>query len=319
MRTLHHRDGHYGWDRDHPPVVTVSPGDTVTLRLADCFGGQLTRTATGDDVADLDLSRANPLTGPVEVEGAQPGDTLAVDVLDVAVGDVGWTTVIPGFGLLADRFPDPHVIVSAIQGSRVQVGDGLATLPARPFLGTVGVAPAAPGTHSVIPPRRVGGNLDCRDVRPGATLLLPVEVPGALLSAGDPHAAQGDGEVCGTAIETRAELHVRFQLRPGEAATQELHDVRFERPGPALPPLARSPYFATTGLCVDGRGAHVENLTVAARNAVRNMMDHLGREYGYTREQAYALCSVAVDLKVSEVVDVPNFVVSAVLPLEIFT
>lgn len=304
MRTLHHRDGHYGWDRDHPPVVTVSPGDTVTLRLADCFGGQLTRTATGDDVADLDLSRANPLTGPVEVEGAQPGDTLAVDVLDVAVGDVGWTTVIPGFGLLADRFPDPHVIVSAIQGSRVQVGDGLATLPARPFLGTVGVAPAAPGTHSVIPPRRVGGNLDCRDVRPGATLLLPVEVPGALLSAGDPHAAQGDGEVCGTAVETTATATLRLSLR---------RDVQVAAPQLQLPggepPQAVGRRHVTTGVGPD--------LYAGARDAVLAMIDHLDTRHGLAPADAYCLCSVAAHLRIAEVVDAPNWVVACDLDLDL--
>jgi formamidase len=170
-----------------------------------------------------------------------------------------------------------------------------------------------------MPPREIGGNFDTKQMVAGTRVFLPVSTPGALFSAGDAHFAQGDGEVCGTAIETTVRLRVGFDLRPGEAAAHGVDDVRFEHVAPVLPPLASSAYFATTGLCVDGRGACPEDLTVAARNAVRSMIDHLCREYGYTRQQAYALCSVAVDLKVSEVVDVPNFVVSAVLPLEIFT
>jgi acetamidase/formamidase len=189
MRTLHHRDGHHGWDRDRPPLLEVDPGTTLELILADAFGGQLGPDASGAAVAALDLDLANPLTGPIAVRGARPGDALVVEVLDVTVGEVGWTTLIPGFGLLADRFPDPYALVSTIADGRVHVA-GFAELPARPFLGTVGVVSAEPGSHSVIPPRRVGGNLDCREVRPGARLLLPVEVDGARLSAGDPHAAQ---------------------------------------------------------------------------------------------------------------------------------
>jgi formamidase len=197
--------------------------------------------------------------------------------------------------------------------------DGALLFPPNPKGAVPDIEPIASEGLRTMPPREIGGNFDTKQLIAGTRVLLPVSAPGALFSAGDAHFAQGDGEVCGTAIETRARLHVRFHLRPGEAATQGFADVRFERPGRARPPLADSPYFATTGLCVDERGAHAENLTVAARNAVRNMMDHLCREYGYTREQAYALCSVAVDLKVSEVVDVPNFVVTAVLPLDIFT
>lgn len=296
MRTLHHREGHLGWDAARPPQAELDPGDEIELVLADCFGGQLGPDASAGDVSALDLGLANPLTGPVLVHGAQPGDVVAVEVLEVTVGGTGWTAVIPGFGLLADEFPEPHVVVATIADGRVRWG-GLAELPAQPFLGTVGLAPGEPGSHSVIPPRRVGGNLDCKDVQPGATLLLPVEVPGALLSAGDPHAAQGDGEVCGTAVETTAVARLRIHLRRG---------IDLPAPQLELPPLgAPVPVGArwmTTGVGPD--------LHAAARDATRAMIDLLVRERDLAAVDAYALCSVAGDLRIVEVVDAPNWVVA---------
>jgi acetamidase/formamidase len=300
MRTLHHRDGHHGWDATFEPRLRVASGSTVEVVLADCFGGQLGPDATGGDIAALDLDLANPLTGPILVEGATPGDALVVELLDVSVGEVGWTALIPGFGLLADEFPDPAVIVSRIGGGRVAFGE-LADLPARPFLGTVGLAPAAPGPHSVIPPRRVGGNLDCRDVRAGARLVLPVEVDGALLSAGDPHAAQGDGEVCGTAVETTATATLRVELRPGAAPPAPQLEL------PLDPGAPRGERLLTTGVGPD--------LLAGARDATRAMIERLVADHGLGATAAYALCSVAAHLRLVEVVDVPNWVVGCELDL----
>jgi acetamidase/formamidase len=304
MRTLHHRDGHRGWDRDLTPRLEVEPGATVELELLDGFGGQLGPGATGADVAALDLDLANPLTGPIVVRDASPGDALVVEVLDVTVGELGWTALIPGFGLLADEFPDPAAIVSHIGDGRVRLGT-FAEVAARPFLGTVGVAPAAPGPHSVIPPRRVGGNLDCRDVHPGALLLLPVEVEGALLSAGDPHAAQGDGEVCGTAVETTATATLRLDVRPGAAPPAP----QLELPVTAPPPTG--PRVLTTGVGPD--------LLTGAKDATRAMIDRLVTAHGLGPAEAYALCSVAADLRIIEVVDVPNWVVGCELDLSVLT
>ena len=298
MRTLHdveHR--HHGWNRDRPALIELAPGEELDVVLADGFDGQLGPSAGAAAVAALQLERANPLTGPVRVAGAQPGDALGIEVLDLEVGPVGWTALIPGFGLLADDFPDPHVVVSRIGARQVEVG-GLARLARWPFLGTVGLAPEVPGDHSVIPPRRVGGNLDCRDVRPGATLWLPVEVAGGLLSIGDPHAAQGDGEVCGTAVETTARARLRLHLRPGQAPPTPRIELPAERSGQ---PPARGPRCLTTGVGPD--------LHAAARQATRAMIDELTARHGLLAEDAYVVCSVAGNLRIAEVVDAPNWVV----------
>jgi acetamidase/formamidase len=304
VQTLHHQEGHLGWDATYAPRVWVSPGDEVELALADCFGGQLDPTATAADVAALDLAAANPLTGPIAVEGVQPGDVLAVEVLDVQPGPTGWTTLIPGFGLLADGFPDPHVVVSSVADGKVAFGE-VAVLACRPFLGTIGVAPAAAGPHSVIPPRRVGGNLDCRDVRPGATLLLPVEVPDALLSVGDAHAAQGDGEVCGTAVEVAAVTRLRVDVR---------RDVTLAAPQLVLPADdgagPRGERLVTTGVGPD--------LYAGAADATRAMIERLADLHHLDAPDAYALCSVAADLRIVEVVDAPNWVVAMELDRSVF-
>lgn len=181
--------------------------------------------------------------------------------------------------------------------------------------------PIASEALRTIPPRENAGNVDIKHLAAGTRLLMPVWVEGGLFSAGDAHFAQGDCETCGTAIEMNATLRVRLDLRKGLAAQRAIRDLQFERDDYLVPPEYQAPrrFFATTGLSVrkDGRGES-EDVTVAARNALLNMIDHLVAEYGYSRQQAYAICSVAVDLKISEVVDVPNFVVSAFLPLEIF-
>jgi acetamidase/formamidase len=234
------------------------------------------------------------------VDGAEPGDALEVTVLEVETADWGWTAIIPGFGLLSDRFPDPHLLISRVGGGRIALAPGL-ELPARPFPGTLGIAPAESGRHPTIPPRRVGGNLDTADLVAGARIWLPVAVPGALLSAGDGHAAQGRGEVCGTAVETPARLAVRVDLRPRAGIVQ---------PRLVLPGGARR---ADAGASRVSLGVHTD-LRQAARDAVSDLVDWLGAEHGMAPELAYCLCSVAADLAVEELVNEPSWVVSATLP-----
>jgi acetamidase/formamidase len=304
-RTLHRQQHHFGWNNALPPALRVAPKEVVTFEVADASGGQLTRTSTAADVASLDFGRVNPVTGPVYVEGARPGDALEVHILDLEGSGWGWTAIIPGFGLLAEDFPAPFLHISTYGAGGVEFAPGI-RLPLRPFPGTIGVAPAEPGVHSVVPPREVGGNMDIRDLTRGTTLWLPVQVPGALFSVGDTHAAQGDGEVCGTAVESPMVVTLRFDLRPQAG----LRRPQFAVPGPPTRHVDERGYHVTTGIGPD--------LMRAAKDAVRDMIDLLGREYRLTPEMAYALCSVAADLRISEVVDAPNWVVSAYLPRSIF-
>ncbi|WP_255148719.1 acetamidase/formamidase family protein [Halorarius halobius] len=290
---------HYDWDRDRDPVLTVESGATVAFECRDSANGELPRGAT---VADLDAVEApgHALTGPVAIEGATPGDTLAVDVLDVSHEGVGWTYVYPGeagAGFLPEQFPEGRVYTWDLDGDVGQFVDGI-EVPLDPFPGIVGLAPAEPGSHSTTPPRRVGGNLDVKHLTPGSTLFLPVEVAGGLLSVGDLHAAQGDGEVCITAIEMPGRATVRVRL-----VDRDVDGPVFETDGP-FEPVGGCPVIATSGVDPDHE--------TAAREAVSGLVSRLHEEHGLDRLDAYMLCSVAADLKVNEVVN-GNVVVSAYL------
>lgn len=307
FKTLHSHRHHLGWDSGNPPALTVAPGETVELELLDASGNRVQRTDTHEAALNLKAENANPLTGPLHIEGSEPGDTLVIDILDYALGDWGWTALIPGFGLLQEDFPQPFLHLSTYDPATVRFADDL-RLPTRPFAGTIGVAPAEPGCHSAIPPRACGGNMDIKNLVRGAQLQLPVEVPGALLSVGDGHAAQGDGEVCGTAIETR--LSIQIQVDVIKAAQQTL-----SRPMAVVPeePTVRGDKarrLLTTGIGPD--------LFSAAREAVRFMIDQLRKRYGMEPELAYCLCSVAGDLRISQLVNAPNWTVGFSVPDDIF-
>jgi formamidase len=349
--------GHNRWHPDIPPVVRCEPGDEVVLETRDAFDGQMSPDAGLEVVGAPNLDVVHPLTGPVYVDGAEPGDLLEVEIVDVEPDPYGYTVQVPGFGFLRDVFPDPFKV-------HWEIADGWATspdlpgvrIPGSPFMGTIGLTPghdllaattareqasidqggmalppspasAVPSDPRIaaealrtIPPREQAGNVDIKQLGVGSTLLIPVDTPGGLFSAGDAHFAQGDCETCGTAIEMRATLRVRFGLRKGEAAEKGIRDLRFTRDDYYLPPEYAAPrrFYATTGISVTRDGENrAEDVTLSARNALLNMIDHLG-ERGWTRQQAYALCSVAVDLKVSQLVDVPNLLVSAFLPEDIF-
>ncbi len=246
----------------------------------------------------------NPVTGPVRIDGAEPGDALKVTLLSFAPSGWGWTANIPGFGLLADQFPEPALHLWKYDPSSLApaaYGPG-GRVPLKPFAGTIGLAPAAPGLHSIVPPRRCGGNMDIRDLAAGTELYLPVEVAGALFSLGDTHAAQGDGEVCGTAIESPMSVALRFDLLKGA----NLPTPRFTTPGPVTRHLDGAGYEATTGIGPD--------LMQAARDAVSAMVDLLASRFGMRPVDAYMLCSVCADLRISEIVDLPNWVVSLYFP-----
>jgi acetamidase/formamidase len=296
------------WSNEREPIVTVRSGTQLTLAVPDASAGQIGAGSGLDAVANLDFDRVNPTCGPIHVEGAQAGDVLAIEILEMAMSAHGWTAIFPGFGLLSDQFKDPWLKTWEIGGDGHALFREGISIPLQPFCGVIGLAPAEPGVHSVVPPRRVGGNLDVKQLGVGTTLYLPVEVEGALLGIGDTHAAQGDGEVCGTAIESPATVTVRLSVRRDlDIDAPELDVTRpLERPA-----AAATGYHATTGVAPD--------LMAATRQSIERMIVHLTRRFGLEPEEAYALCSVAVDLKISEVVDAPNWVVSAFLPNDLFS
>ncbi len=349
--------GHNRWHPDIPPALEVAPGEEVVLQTRNALDGGVVPTSTPEDLRNINLGLVHPLTGPVYVQGAEPGDLLEVSILNIEPASWGFTTVIPGFGFLRDVFLDPYVVHWNIQ-------DGYAEspqlpgvrVPGAPFLGTIGVAPsrqlrqeillredelrrrggavlgpdpqgAVPANEPLaseglrtVPPRENGGNMDIKQLTAGTRLLLPVFTEGALFSAGDAHYAQGDSECCGTAIEMDSTLHASFRVLKGAAQQRNLRFPIFERDDYFASPEMAAPkcFLASTGMCISESGVNEsENATLAARNALLTMVQLL-MERGWSREQAYCICSVAVDLKLSEIVDVPNFVVSAFLPLDIF-
>ncbi|MDQ6794229.1 MAG: acetamidase/formamidase family protein [Chloroflexota bacterium] len=296
---------HLAWDPAIPPIETVASGAVIEFDLLDASCGQLTAASTTDDLAKLDFDRVDQVNGPIAVQGALPGDTLQVDLLEFEPADWGWTASIPGFGLLAEDFPDPVYHVTRLgAGPRAEFLPGI-RVPLAPFCGEVGVAPLT-GPRSTIPPDLHGGNMDTRHLTAGATLFLPVFQPGGRLSMGDGHAAQGDGEVCGTAIETPMRALVRLTVRK---------DVPVSGPEFLTAPGAAAERPIGQRYATDGIGP---DLLTAARDATRRMIDWLGREHGLSAADAYMLCSVAVDLRISEIVDMPNFVVTAHCPVAIF-
>ena len=336
--------GHNRWHPDIEPVATVDPGEEVVFELRDARDRTLAPGTANEALLTLP-SLAHPLTGPVEVRGAEPGDVLEVDILAYETDDNGWTGIWPGSGFLGDLFPDPFL-------AQWRIEDGVAlseqvpgvAVRAAVFAGVIGVAPsrklfdgalareraladagaevalpdrnlAAPPSAAdglcTFPPRENGGNMDIRDLQAGSRLWLPVHVPGAMLSIGDLHFAQGDGEVCISAIETGGTATVRVGLRrdgwkPAFPCWQAP-----ARPGRAC--------FATTGIPIDDEGNAADmNLNVATRRALVEMLHWLGAEHGLAREPAYVLMSAAVELRMSEVVDYPSPLVSALMPLDVF-
>ncbi len=306
--TVHAHHQQLNWDNSRVPAITIAPGDTVQFRDIDAANGQLSPNSTAADIPKLDFNRINPISGPVYVDGALPGDALKVTLLGFESSGWAWTAIVPGFGLLAEEFTQPALYLWSYDRSFATpalYGPG-ARVPLKPFCGTIGVAPAAPGAHSTIPPHNAGGNMDIRDLTEGVDLYLPVQVAGALFSIGDSHAAQGDGEVCGTAIESPMSVSAKFEL----IKDANLRFPRFVTHGPVSRHLDGKGYEVTTGIGPD--------LMEAARNAVRGMIDLISRQHHMSPEHAYMLCSVCADLRISEIVDLPNWVVSCYLPRLIF-
>jgi len=292
------------WDNSVTPRLEIDPGDTVTFDCPEPCG-QVTPEWTHDDLAKIDFAPIHALVGSVFVKGANPGDSLEVEVLNMKHKGWGWSGHLAGFGLLADDFDFAYIHHWELKGDECHFGEKDIVLPFQPFCGTMGVAPAEPGRLDTIPPRQNGGNIDIRDLGPGSKLWLPVLAEGALFACGDCHSSQGDGESCGTGIESPMEVTLRLNVRKDFP----VKELQFETTSP-LTKLDSKGFHATT--------AHGPDLFENAKNAIRYMIQWLVDTHGLNSSQAYILCSEAVDLKISEIVDAPNFIVSAYMPLGIF-
>jgi acetamidase/formamidase len=297
---------HYKWDVSNEPALSVQSGDTVILESRDVSDNQLSPSSTAKDIETLDWDRVYPLAGPIAVEDAAPGDALAVEILELRTKDWGWTAIIPGLGLLPDDFSSPYLrVFDLTNGEHAFLREDVA-IPIEPFFGTMGVCPSGANNQAVMPPGTFGGNMDTRQLVQGSTLYLPVQVEGALFSCGDAHAAQGDGEVCVTGIETPIGATLRFTLEKG----RQIPAPQFRTPAPLTPRTAQGEWYGTTGVGPD--------LYAAAQDAVRAMIDHVSTTFGLSAEDAYVLASLCVDLKISEIVDAGQYIVSALLPPNVF-
>ncbi len=293
------------WDATVEPRLVIQPGDTVVMECAEPCG-QVMQDWDSDDIAQLDFGKVHALTGSIYVDGAEPGDALVIEIRALEHQGWGWTGHIPNFGLLADEFDFGFLHHWRLEGERCHFGEAGIVLPYEPFPGCLGVAPPlTAGRLNTVPPRQNGGNLDCRDATIGATMWLPVNVPGALFAGGDCHANQGQGEVCGTAIEAPMTMTIRYGLVKGA----NIPEMCLQRGGPSATMHDHGSYITS---------AHGPDLMENAKNAIRYMIEHLGAEYGLSPSLAYCLCSTAVDLKIAEIVDAPNWLVTASLPLSIF-
>ena len=353
--------GHNRWHPGIAPLARVRTGDEVTLECRNGMNVLLDRPLTGADMLALDLGDPHAMTGPVFVEGAEPGDLLHVEIVTIEAGARAITPILPGFGGLHELFPEAACInweIGPWDGAGTAPGGAAlvarsvdlpgVVLPYDPFPGVIGVAPSeerraafaareaalaaaggpvadpAPGNAvpawasdglRTIPPRENGGNMDTKGITIGSVVTFPVEVPGALFSVGDLHFCQGDGEVSGTAVEMDGAITVRFRLEQAPAWRPRFPAYTT----PALPLLRGRPEFATTGLPIrtDGSNAAMD-VNLAARNALEELLGWLVAVHGLRRDAAYALMGAVCDLRISEIVDVPNVLVSAVVPTDIF-
>jgi formamidase len=350
------RSGHNRYHPEIAPALEVGEGEEVVLETRDALDGQIKPGSTVADFAALNVGAVHPLTGPVFVKGAKPGDLLEIEFLDIAPQPTAFSAIVPGLGFLRDVMTEPFLV-------HWKIREGWATseqipgvrIPGAPFMGVTATAPSAQKLKEwtareqrvidkggmalppdpagavpagpcaltglrTLPPRENGGNFDVKQLSKGAKLYLPVFQEGALFSTGDAHFAQGDGEVCVTAVETGATVAVRFRLQKGGAAARKFMAPVFTRQSYFADPKVAAPerFLGVMGMPINAAGEiEAENLTLACRNAVLNMIELL-QERGFSRAQAYVICSVAVDLRISNVVDVPNYVVSALLPEVIF-
>jgi acetamidase/formamidase len=289
---------HHRWDASLEPTLEIESGDTVSFDLAMAGHGQVKENDRIEDTS-FDFDTLYNLLGPIWINGARPGATLEVEVLSLETGPWGWTAILPDLGLLPKDFPKPYLRTFDLKGrDSAELTDAI-SIPLAPFLGTMGVHPATPTVAGPFPPHRGGGNIDNRHLTVGSVLRLPIWSDGALFSCGDPHAVQGDGEVCVSAIECAMHAILRLSVidQPIPAPMYVVPQTR---------PATQGGYIGTMGIADD--------LLEGSRKAVRAMIAWLVETQKLSREDAYILCSLAGDLRIHEVVDAGVWNVGFTLP-----
>lgn len=295
---------HFAWDNSIPPVLEIDSGDVVTIQTWDASGHEVQRNWTSLESSGRKRKPGigHALTGPVAINGARVGQSLVVEIEEVRPADWGWTSFGPDRGLLPQDFPHHFLQIWDLGDGACGRGMPGVSVPLAPFCGVMGVAMREAGQHSTVPPRRVGGNMDVRQLTAGTTLYLPIEVDGALFSVGDAHAAQGDGEVCITAIEMDSTSRLRFSL-----SDTPVREPQLRVSGP--PTRIAGSYH--------GCMAHAPDLMEAAQNATRYLIEWLCASTHLSADQAYVLASVTAELRISQIVDAPNWTVTAFFPLSV--
>ncbi len=287
---------HHKFSSQIPPVLKVASGAIIEAYTEDASDEQFNLESTLNDLDSLKFDPIHPLTGPVYVDNAQPGDVLKVTLHKIELGDWGWNAVVPGFGFLADTIKEKYLRIYELgkDKSHVDFTDKI-KIPLKPFAGVMGVAPATGEMLSTIPPRANGGNMDDPHLTEGTQVYFPVFVEGALFSIGDAHAVQGLGEVCGTAIEAPMRFVYELELIKGKTIQEPQYET--------------ADYYATTGF-----GTSIDE---AAKKATLYMVEYLKSEHNLSEIDAYALCSLAGDLKIAETVDVPHMLVTMHMSKEV--
>lgn len=295
---------HSVWDRELPPRLRIDSGDVVHFECKDASGGQVKPGDSLESFLSIDTTRIHALTGPVWIEGAMPGDVLEVHIQQTRHLGWGWSSILRNLGFLKDRFSTPFLFHWTLERD-FSLSLAPARVPLRPFLGVMGVAQEETGRFRTRPPGRFGGNLDVRELCAGSKLYLPVLVPGALFSCGDGHAAQGDGEVCINGIECPLNATLEFRLHKHPSLS-----------GPLVETSAREEQDGLRSDASTGEWVVVESasdVAFAARAATSRMIDLLTSRWGFSEVHAYILCSVAMKLRLSQVVNEPMFTVSAAI------
>ncbi|MCL4346117.1 MAG: acetamidase/formamidase family protein [Candidatus Thermoplasmatota archaeon] len=284
---------HFKWTSSNKPIAKTEEEEVVRIKIPDSSINQIKRGMSSSDLSKIDPSLFDGAVGPIYIAGSEPGDSIEIEILDIKSGNEGWSAIINDFGLLKNRYGERVITWSKIENFwRCDDEEFLRgiKIPDVPFLGVIGTSPSE-GEYGMIPPQHFGGNMDNRMIGIGSRIILPVNVEGAMVSFGDPHGHQGDGEICGTAIETDMEIDVRFKI------------LRKRTNSPVIfsQDTVKGDFVFTSGISNDLHNASVE--------AVESMISYLC-EFGFSEEESYILLSVAGNLSIREIVDEPNFVVN---------